>query len=80
MCTMSSAIRTTPAGIVTTASVSVLARACYAGQFSNWTVPELDLMSRPLNALFRKTAKFMPTTASHLLYLAPSHGGMGLPN
>jgi len=67
-------------GIITAATVSVLARACYAGYLNNWTVPELELVSRPLNTQFRKTAKFMPTTASHLLHLAPSHGRMGLPN
>jgi len=61
---MATAVRTAPAGIVSAVTLSVLARACYAGQCSHWSVQELELLGRPINALFRRMAKFLPPTAS----------------
>ena len=64
---------------VIAASVSSLTRASYTAQFSPWVGQELAELDVPLNQLFRRLSGNMCTFPTHLLYLPPTMGGLGLP-
>jgi len=76
---MHHATRSSPAGVALSAMVSCMARASYVGQFSPWTLKELQALEVPLNNLFRRLLKMMPTCATNLLYMTTPYGGAGLP-
>ena len=77
---MATAIRSSPAGVALTAMVSCLARATYTGQFGAWDPAELHSLETPLNTLFRRLSGLLPTSATHLLYMPSTLGGMGFPS
>ena len=74
---MSTAIRSSPASVAMTAMISSLSRAAYTGQFGAWDQSDLMDLETPLNSVLRRIAGFRPTTATQLLYMAPTQGGMG---
>ena len=74
---MSTAIRSSPPSVAMTAMISCLARAAYTRQFGAWDQSALKDLETPFNGVLRKIAGFRPTTATHLLCMAPTQGGMG---
>ena len=74
---MATAIRSSPASVALTAMISCLTRVAYSGRFRSWDQTELRNLETPLNSLLRRLSGFSPSTATQLLYIAPSQGGMG---
>ena len=77
---MATAIRSSPASVALTAMISCLARAAYTGQFGAWDPATLHSMETPLNTIFRRLSCLLPTSATHLLYMPPTLGGMSFPS
>ena len=77
-CTTMCAQRRLDSAIIA-ASVSTLTRASYSAPFTSWTAQDLPELDIPLNKLFRRLSGNMATLTTHLLYLPPSMGGLGLP-
>ena len=77
---MATAIRSSPAGVALTAMVSCLARAAYTGQFGAWDQEVLRSLETPLNTIFRRLSGLLPSSATHLLYMPSTLGGMGFPS
>jgi hypothetical protein len=59
--------------------VSLYPKCLYTAKLAAWTLEQYRELDKLFEKAFRKIAKCMPTTATALLYMKTTSGGLGLP-